>query len=145
MNSVSDLTGRNSASRTRATKRELQAVVRRLSGDDNIVRMRFTQPRSRDPNELGFGTQRSDVRYPTIPHSAPQPPDHLIDHVGDRTAIRDTPFDALRDELLQRDLALLEVAVGRALLHRGQAAHSPDELESPPLEQERLSRAFFGP
>src|SRR5438105_8215924 len=77
--------------------------------------MRFTQPRSRDPNELRLGPQRRDIAYPAISHSAPQPADHLIDHVGDGPTIRDTSFDALRDQLLERDLAFLEVAVRRPL------------------------------
>src|SRR5690349_4792259 len=107
--------------------------------------MRFPYPRRSDPDELGFRPERSDITYPAIPHSAPQPPDHLIDDVGHGAPVRDPAFDPLRDQLLQRDLALLEVAVGRALFHGRQAAHPPDDLEAPPLQQERLPRAFFGP
>src|SRR5207244_3911860 len=59
-------------------------------------------------------------------------------------AVRDAPFDAFRDELGRRHLALLEVAVGRALLHGAEAAHPADHLEAPPLEQERLARALLG-
>src|SRR6266508_2703819 len=140
-------TGINAATRRGTAKRiaVLQTVVRRFSRDDDIVRMRFTQPRSRDPNELCFGPERSDVTYPAIPHSAPQPANQLIDDVGDRAAVGDAPFDSLGDELLQGDFAFLEIAVRRALFHGRQAAHPADDLEPPPFEQERLARALLGP
>src|SRR5437763_9812052 len=44
--------------------RTLQTVIRGFARDDDVMWMRFTQPRSRDPNELGFGAQRSDIAYP---------------------------------------------------------------------------------
>src|SRR5437879_5657452 len=99
------------------------------------MRMRFTQSRGRDPDELCFRVQRSDVTYPAIPHSAPQPTDHLEDDVGNRAAVGDSPLYPLRDELLQRDLTLLEIAVGRALFHGGQAAHAANHLEAPALQR----------
>src|SRR5437016_8330349 len=123
----------------------LQTVVRCFSRDDDIMRMRFTQSRGRDPDELCFRVQRSDVTYPAIPHSAPQPTDHLEDDVGNRAAVGDSPLYPLRDELLQRDLTLLEIAVGRALFHGGQAAHAANHLEAPALQETRLARTLLRP
>src|SRR5687768_2500308 len=103
--------------------------------------MGLAEPGGGNADELGFGAQRLDVADAAVPHSAPEPADHLENHVGDRPAERYAAFDPLRHQLLERDLAFLEVAVGRALFHGGETPHPADDLEAPPLEQERFAGA----
>ena len=53
-------------------------------------------------------------------------------------------LDPFRHELGGRHLALLEVPVGRALLHRREAPHAADHLEAAALVEQRLAGALLG-
>src|SRR6185503_6874025 len=85
-----------------------------------------------------------DAAAAHVAHAAAQPPDHLEEHVEHGALVRYAPLDPFRHELLRRQLALLEVPVGAAVLHGGEAAHAAHHLEAPALEQERLARALLG-
>jgi hypothetical protein len=95
-------------------------------------------------HELGLGPERIDGGGAGIAHARSQAADHLVEHVGDGTLVGDAPFDAFRHELLGGDLAVLEVAVGAAILHRGERAHAADHLEATALGEDRFARALLG-
>src|SRR6476660_4616792 len=105
-------------------------VVRRLACDLHVVRMRFPKTGARDAYELRFRSQFVDRRAADVAHSAAEPTDHLEEHVAHRTTIGHAPFDAFGNELLRRQLAFLEIAVGTSVLHRREAAHAAHHLEA---------------
>src|SRR5205823_11910705 len=89
-------------------------------------------------------TERADVADAAIAHAAAQTAHHLEDHVGHRTAIWHAPFDPLGHELLQRHLALLEIAIRRSFFHGGETAHAANHFEASTFQQERFAGTFFG-
>jgi len=90
------------------------------------------------------GAELVDGAAPHVAHPAAQPADHLEEHVGHRALVGHAPLDALGDELLRAHLAVLEVAVGRAVLHGGERAHAADHLEAAPLHEDPLAGALLG-
>ena len=105
--------------------------------------MRLAKTSRGDPNELGVRAQLVDRAAPHVAHAAAQSADHLEQHVGHGTAIRHASLDPFGHQLLRRQLALLEIAIGAAVLHRRQAAHAAHHLEAAAFEQERLARALL--
>src|SRR5450759_40536 len=97
----------------------LQAVVRRFASDRHVVRVRLAQSRGGNAHETSLCAKLLDRAATDVAHSAAQATDHLEQHVGDRPSVRHAALYPLRNELLRRELAFLEVAVGAAILHRG--------------------------
>ena len=87
--------------------------------------------------------QLVDRRAADVAHAAAKTADHLEQHVAHGAAIRHAPLDALGHQLLRRQLALLEVAIGASVLHRRETAHAAHHLEAASLEQERFARALL--
>src|SRR5205807_725584 len=118
----------------KAMSRKLQRVVRCLSRDGNVVWVRLAESRARDAHELRFSTELFDIRAPYISHSATQTADHLEEHIAHRALERDSALDSLGHQLPGGHLAFLEIAIGAAVLHRGQAPHAANHLEATALE-----------
>src|SRR5690606_14220891 len=135
--------GRGQADLARGRRPLLQVVVRRLAGDDHVVRVRLAEPGVADADEAGAGPQRLEVAAAAVAHAAPQTADELEDHIGDRALVGDPPLDPLRHQLAGVFHVALEVAVGRALLHCGERAHPAHGLVAPALEEEALARALL--
>src|SRR5207237_4118080 len=127
----------------KALSRKLQRVVRCLSRDSNVVRMRFAQTCRGDANELGLRAQLIDVRASYISHSTAQTADHLEEHVTRRTLVWDASLDPFRHQFPGGHLAFLEISVGATVLHRGEATHAANHLEAAALQQQRFSRTLL--
>src|SRR5947207_1239788 len=119
--------------------RKLQRVVRCLSRNGNVVWVRLAESRRSNTHELRFSAELLDAGTANVPHSAAQSADHLEQHIAHRSLIGNAPLDSLGNQLLSRHLSFLEVSVGAAVLHGGEAAHASDHLEATPLEQERFA------
>src|SRR5256886_10934592 len=118
-------------------------VVRRFPRDRDVVGMRLAKPRHRYADELRIRAQGRDRGTAHVSHATAQPTHHLEQHVADGALVGDASLDPLGDELSRRELALLEVAISAAILHRRKTAHAAHHLESATLEQERFARAFL--
>src|SRR5690606_38865851 len=64
------------------------AVVRRLTGNRDVVGMGLPQSRRRDLHELGIPLERLDAGHTAVSHAAPEAADHLEDHVPHGPLIR---------------------------------------------------------
>src|SRR5687767_11505734 len=106
--------------------------------------MGFSEPRARDAHEVRRAPQLADAAAADISHAAAQPTDHLKEDVDDGSLVGNAAFDALRYELAHRHLAFLEIAIGAAILHGRERAHTANHLEAAALEQERFARTFLG-
>src|SRR5439155_23702505 len=122
----------------------LQRVVRRLSRDGDVVRMRLAQSRCRDADELSLRAKLLDVGAADVAHSTAQPAHHLEEHIAHRTFVRNSPLDSLRDEFFGGHLAFLEIPVSASVLHRGETSHAANHLEAATLEQKRLAGTLLG-
>src|SRR5690349_20007662 len=85
----------------------LDAVVRRLLGDDDVVDGALAEPAGGDANEARVLPQLLDGAAAGVPHAAPDAAEHLV-HVHRQAAlVRDAALHALGDELL----LLLDIAL----------------------------------
>src|SRR5438874_7470376 len=97
------------------------------------MHMRFAHARRRDLDELAARSQLIDRSATAIAHRRAQSAHQLVDDIEQRPFVWNATFDTFRNELLGgRDrvflLELLEVAIRAALLHRGEAPHTPVAL-----------------
>src|SRR5690606_28944973 len=101
-------------------------------------------------HELAAGLELIDRASTDIEHRLTQPTDELVRDCRNRTAVRDLPFDALRDELVIAGHIGLEVAVLRvrgllaAGLHRTERTHAAVLLELLASLEDDLSRRLVG-
>src|SRR5260370_29987492 len=101
----------------------LDAVIRRLLGDDHVVDVALTETSGGDAHEPGLLLEFFQVPDAAITPSASKPPDELLHQTAQRTPIGYAAFHALppRPAPLGR---ILEIAVARPPLprpHRTQA------------------------
>src|SRR4051812_27530660 len=108
--------------------RKLQRVVGCLSRNSNVVGVGFAQTCTGDADEFGFGTKLLDIRAADVAHPTAQSANHLEEHVADRALVGNAALDPLWHQLSGAHLALLEIPVGAAVLHRGEAAHASNHL-----------------
>src|ERR1043166_3839825 len=104
--------------------------------------MRLAQPRRGDPQEFDLALKRGDVRHAAVAHAAAEPAHHLVEDVGDRALVRHPALDPFGHHLARRELPVLEIAVGGAVLHRGEAPHAADQLVAAPFGEGALARAL---
>src|SRR5271165_6978744 len=121
----------------------LQPVIGRFLGDDDVVYVAFAKAGRCDAEEFRFVLQFADRSRAAISHAGAQAADKLINHLGQRTFIRDAAFDAFGNEFAA---GFLGVAIGSALSygHRTHRSHSAIALECAALIQNGLAGAFFG-
>src|SRR5579884_3777278 len=122
------------------------AIVRRLFGDRDVVRVRLAQAGRRDADEARV-LHLTDRRGTAVPHRLAQPSDELVDDGPQRALVGDATFDALRDELVDVLDVTLEVPVlrERARAHRAERAHAAVLLEPLALHEDHVARCLLGP
>jgi hypothetical protein len=108
------------------------------------VHVRLAQAGAGDFHELSARAHRLDVLAAAVAHARAHSAHQLLDHPHDRALVRHAPLDALGHELVGVNRRILEIAVGRALLHRRQRTHAPVRLVRAPLEQLDLARRLLG-
>src|SRR6185503_5893214 len=79
-----------------------------------------------------------------IAHARPHAAGELLDDTDHAALVRHPALHAFRHELVDVHLGILEVAVGRALLHRAERAHAAIGLVGASLEQLDLARRLLG-
>src|SRR3954471_11086844 len=85
-------------------------VVRRLSRDLHVVRMRLAKPSTGDAHKFRFRAKLVDRGATDVSHAAPKSTHHLEEHVTHWATIGYASLDPFWDQLLGRELALLEVS-----------------------------------
>src|SRR3954469_17968265 len=121
-----------------------RAVVRSFPRDRHVVWVRLSEAGRGDLNHFDIALQLGNGADPAVTHAAAKAPNHLIEHIGHRPLVGNPAFDALGYHLGSGHFAFLEVAVGRAVLHGGEAAHAADHLETAAFGQHRFAWAFLG-
>src|SRR5512147_1726824 len=71
----------------------LHVVVRRFPRDRHVVWMRFAQAGCRDLDHLGIAPECFERGDPAVAHAAPEPADHLEQHLPDRPLVGDASLD----------------------------------------------------
>src|SRR5215216_3321388 len=104
------------------------AVVRSFPRDRHIVRVRLSQSGCGDLDHLDVALQLRDGAYTAVAHAAAEPAYHLIEHIGNRALVGNSSLDSFGHHLGGGHLTLLEVPVGRPVLHGREAPHAPDHL-----------------
>src|SRR5436305_1151513 len=89
----------------------LHPVVRRLLGDDHIVRVALLQAGGGDADEAGLGAQLLDRGAAGEPHPRTQAAGELRQHLVDAPLVGDHPLDPLGDQLRPRAAPPLAVAI----------------------------------
>src|SRR3569833_1616162 len=100
-----------------APKSIIDAVIRRFARNGHGVHMALTHARAGHAHEHGLGAHLVDVPATGVTHARAQTAHELVDDGDHRALVRHASLDALRHELLDLDLAFLEVAVAGAALH----------------------------
>src|SRR4051794_12279776 len=101
--------------------RDSGAVIRSFPRDRDVVWVRLSQAGTGDLDHLHIALELWNRADATIPHAAAKPSNHLIEHIRNRTLVGHSALDPLGHHLGGGHLAFLEVAVGRAILHSGEA------------------------
>src|SRR5438445_9142417 len=126
----------------------LEAIVRRLLRDVDVVHVALLEPGRRDAHELGFLAQLGQGARAEVAHPGAQPAHQLLHDEGERALVRHPPLDALGHELPAELLGLLvlkvAVAAPLALAHGLERAHTAVELVGAPLVEDGLARALLG-
>src|SRR3569832_2330614 len=107
-----------------APKTIIDAVIRRFARNGHVVHMALTHARAGHAHEHGRGAHLVDVPATGVTHARAQTAHELVDDGDHRALVRHASLDALRHELLDLDLAFLEVAVAGAALHGTECAHA---------------------
>src|SRR5262249_20176497 len=123
----------------------LDAVVRRLLGDDDVVDVALAEPAGGDADEARVLPQLLDGVAAGVAHAAPDAAEHLVNVHRQAALVRDAPLDSLGDELLLLVDVALEVALLAAALHRPERAHTAIALVAAALVQDDLARRLLGP
>src|SRR5690606_34099582 len=118
-------------------------VVRRFLGDLHVVDVALALARAGDLHELRPGAHLLDGGTADVAHGGAQAADQLVDHAGQRAAVRHAALDALGHQLVGRG-GLLEVAVLGALLHGPDRAHAAVALVAAALVELGLARGLLG-
>src|SRR4051812_5427647 len=122
----------------------LDSVIWRLLDDLHIVDVRFAHAGGGDLDELRLGAHLIDRRAAGVAHARAQPADQLLHHPHRAALVRDAALDAFRHQLVDVHVGVLEVAVGRALLHRAERAHAAIRLVRAPLVELDVARRLVG-
>src|SRR5574338_1599655 len=115
--------GQVNGQRSTVDRRPSCAVIRCFPRNRHIMRVRLAEAGGGDLHELHIAPKCLDITHAAVAHPAPEPAHHLEKDVGDRAPVRHPSLDALRHHLGRCQLAFLEVAVSRAILHGGKAPH----------------------
>ena len=81
-----------------------------------------------------------DIMTAAVAHTRTQTAEHLEDCISERSLVRNTSLNSLRNKLF---VVLLEVSVLTAVCHGGKAAHSAINLKASALEYFCCTRAFL--
>src|SRR4030095_15384537 len=108
--------------------RLLDAVVRGLLGDDDVVDVALLEPRLRDADEARVAPQLGERRGAAVAHARAHAADQLVDAAAEAAAVRDAAFDALGHGPPRVFHVALEVPVAAALGHRAERAHAAVDL-----------------
>ena len=115
-------------------------IVGGFLGDLNIVGMALSEARAGDADKLCLLVKVGDSRAAGVAHASLQAAHKLINSVGQHSLVGYASFDAFGDEL---SVARLEVAVGAALAHSSEAAHTAVDLELSALIYLLFAGAFL--
>src|SRR3569623_2911282 len=102
----------------------IDAVIRRLARDGHVVHMALAHAGASHAYEHRLGAHLVDVPATGVTHARAQTAHELVDDGAHRALVRHASLAALRHELLDLDLAFLEVAVAGATLHGAERAHA---------------------
>ena len=106
--------------------------------------MRLADAGRRDFDELRGAAHLIHRGAAAITHRRAQAAHQLGDHIDHRALVGHAAFDAFGHQLVGIGRRILEVAVGRPLLHRAQRTHAAVGLVRAALEQLDLARRLFG-
>ena len=121
------------------------AIVRRLAGDGNVMRMTLQDTGIGNTGKLGI-VQTLDSGSATVAHARTQTADELVNHLLDSALLRYTASDTLGYQFLRVGSITLKVAVLRTvlLLHGLKRAHTAVALELTPVKDDGITRTFLG-
>src|SRR5213594_2482009 len=127
----------------------LHPIVRCFLRDLDVVDVALAGAGRRDANELRLPLQLGNRGAAGVAHAGAQSSHELVDHRGNAALVRDTPFDALRYELVASAAGLeiefvLKVPVAAAAAHGADRSHPAVLLVAASLEQDQLARALIG-
>ena len=121
--------------------RLFDSVVWSFFGDDHVVYVTLAETGRGDSQEPRFFLKIFNVRCSAVAHACSQPAHELEYHLGKRTFVGNAALDTLGYEFAP---GFLRVAVGTALRHGAQGAHSAIALKRAALVENRLAGAFLG-
>src|SRR5260221_604069 len=102
----------------------INMVVRRLLGDLHVVHVGLAHAGGSDLDELRLRAHLLDGAAAGVAHAGAKAAHQLLDDRGGRPLVGNAALDAFGDELVGVHLRVLEIAVARALLHRGDGPHA---------------------
>jgi hypothetical protein len=106
--------------------------------------VRLAYPRARDLYEFGLGPDFLDRGATEVSHARANAAHELLNERDEAAFVRHASFDAFGNELFGVELVgFLEIAVGRALLHRPERAHAAIRLVRASLVKLGLAGRFF--
>ncbi len=108
------------------------------------MHVRFAHAGRRDLDEFGFRAQLFDGAATAVTHRLAHAADQLEDDRQHAALVGHAAFDTFRHEFVGLARRFLEVAVGRTVGHRAQAAHAAVRFVAAALVQDDFARCFFG-
>ena len=124
------------------TEPESTAVVRRLLGDDHVVRVAFAHPGAGDAHEAGL-LQGGHVPGAAVAHAGPQAAQVLDHDLAHGALVGHAAHDALGHQLLDVLFDVLEVAVLGTGLHGLHGSHAAVGLELAAFVDDGLAGGFL--
>src|SRR5690606_5025252 len=106
--------------------------------------MRFAYAGGGDFDELRLGAHVVDAGAAAVAHRGADAAHQLVDDGQHAALVGHAAFDAFGHQLVGVVGGILEVAVGRAVGHRAQAAHAAVRLVRTALEQHDFAGGFLG-
>src|SRR3954469_10864902 len=122
----------------------LDSVIWRLLHDLHVMHMRLPHARGGDLHELRLAAHLVDGGAAGVSHACAQAAEQLLDHPDRAALVRDAALYAFRDQLVDVHVGILEVAVGRTLLHGAERAHAAIRLVRAALEKLDLAGRLVG-
>src|SRR5919197_960918 len=122
----------------------LDPVIGSLLHDLHVVHVRFPDAGGGDLDELRARAHLVDRGAAGVTHARAQAAGELLDHPDRAAFVRHAAFDPLGHELVDVHVRVLEIAVGRALLHGAERAHAAIGLIRATLVELELPRRFVG-
>src|SRR3954465_11800997 len=122
----------------------LDSVIWRLLHDLHVMHMRLPHARGGDLHELRLAAHLVDGGAAGVSHACAQAAEQLLDPPAPAALVRDAALYAFRDQLIDVHVGILEVAVGRTLLHGAERAHAAIRLVRAALEKLDLAGRLVG-